>query len=93
MPRQREEDTIRSPLGKRIVRTCALRGIAMGTLADRIGVSRNNVSRIVRGITADPASSIIVRIAKALDVSTDYLFGLHDEESAPTRPKRSRRVA
>ena len=93
MPRQREEDTIRSPLGKRIVSTCALRGIAMGTLADRIGVSRNNLSRIVRGITADPASSIIVRIAKELDVSTDYLLGMDDEDSAPTRPKRQRRVA
>lgn len=63
MPRQREEDTMRSPLGKRIASTCALRGIA------------------------------IVRTAKELDVSTDYLFGMADEDSAPTSPKRKRSVA
>ena len=71
----------RSELGKRIAAACALRGISMGTLADQIDVSRNTLSRIVTGVTADPASSIIVKIAKALRVSTDYLHGLTDDMS------------
>ena len=66
----------RSELGRRIAAACALRGMSMGVLADRIGVARNTLSRIVTGATADPASSIIVKIAKELHVSTDYLHGL-----------------
>ena len=69
----------RSELGKRVAAACALRGISMRTLADKIGVSRNTLSRIVTGATADPASSIIVSIAKELHVSTDYLYGLTEE--------------
>ena len=69
----------RSELGKRVAAACALRGISMGTLADKIGVSRNTLSRIVTGATADPASSIVVSIAKELHVSTDYLYGLTEE--------------
>ena len=72
----------RSELGKRIAAACALRGISMGTLADRIDVTRNTLSRIVTGDTADPASSIIVKIAKELRVSTDYLHGLTDDMHA-----------
>ena len=60
-----------SPIGNVL-----FRGISMGTLADQIDVSRNTLSRIVTGITADPASSIIVKIAKELRVSTDYLYSL-----------------
>ena len=71
----------RSELGKRIAAACALRGLSMGALADQIDVSRNTLSRIVTGATGDPASSIIVKIAKALRVSTDYLYGLTDDMS------------
>ena len=74
----------RSELGRRIAAACALRGLSMGTLADKIMVSRNTLSRIVTGITADPASSIIVKIAKELRVSTDYLHGLTDNMNAKT---------
>jgi transcriptional regulator with XRE-family HTH domain len=78
----------RSELGKRIAAACALRGISMGTLADRINVTRNTLSRVVTGDTADPASSIIVKIAKELRVSTDYLHGL-TEEMAPRQAHTS----
>jgi transcriptional regulator with XRE-family HTH domain len=70
----------RSLLGKRIAAACALKGITMGTLADKIGVTRNTLSRIVRGVTEDPASSIIVRIARELGVTTDYLLGMDMED-------------
>ena len=80
----------RSELGKRIAAACAFRGISMGTLADRIDVTRNTLSRIVTGVTADPASSIIIKIAKELHVSTDYLYGLTDEMHAQQRQSTSR---
>jgi transcriptional regulator with XRE-family HTH domain len=70
----------RSQIGKRIAAACALRGITMGTLADTIGITRNSLSRIVRGVTTDPASSIIVRTARELGVTTDYLLGMEEEE-------------
>jgi transcriptional regulator with XRE-family HTH domain len=69
----------RSELGKRIAAACALRGITMGSLANRIGVSRNTLSRIVTGATADPASSIIINIARELHISTDHLYGLTED--------------
>lgn len=68
----------RTALGKRIAAACAMAGISMTILADRIGVARNTLSRIVTGETADPASSIMVSIAKELRVSLDFLFGLSD---------------
>ncbi len=80
----------RSELGKRIAAACAFRGISMGSLADRIDVARNTLSRIVTGITADPASSIIVKIAKELRVSTDYLHGLTDDMHSQQHQSASR---
>jgi len=69
----------RTELGRRIAAACALRGISMTTLADRIGVARNTLSRIVTGETADPASGIMVKIAKELRVSLDFLFALSED--------------
>jgi transcriptional regulator with XRE-family HTH domain len=68
----------RTALGKRIAAACAMAGISMTVLADRIGVARNTLSRIVTGETANPASSIMVSIAQELGVSLDFLFGLSD---------------
>ncbi len=72
----------RTALGRRIAAACALKGINMTTLADRIGVARNTLSRIVTGETADPASGIMVKIAQELGVSLDFLFGLSEDLNA-----------
>ena len=72
----------RTELGRRIAAVCAMKGISMTTLADRIGVARNTLSRIVTGETADPASGIMVKIAKELGVSLDFLFGLSGDLDA-----------
>jgi len=71
----------RTALGRRIAAACALKGITMSTLADRIGIARNTMTRIVTGETADPASGIMVKMARELGVSLDYLLDLKDEES------------
>jgi transcriptional regulator with XRE-family HTH domain len=54
----------------------------MTALADRIGVARNTLSRIVTRETADPASGIMVKIAKELGISLDFLFGLSEDLNA-----------
>jgi transcriptional regulator with XRE-family HTH domain len=72
----------RTELGRRIAAACAMKEISMTTLADRIGVARNTLSRIVTGETADPASGIMVKIAKELGVSLDFLFGLSEDLNA-----------
>ena len=71
----------RTALGRRIAAACALKGITMTTLADRIGIARNTMTRIVTGETADPASGIMVKIARELGISLDYLLDLKDEDS------------
>jgi transcriptional regulator with XRE-family HTH domain len=71
----------RTALGRRIAAACALKGISMTTLADRVGIARNTMTRIVTGETADPASGIMVKIARELGVSLDYLLDLKDEDS------------
>ena len=79
----------RTALGRRIAAACALKGITMSTLADRVGIARNTMTRIVTGETADPASGIMVKIARELGVSLDYLLDLKDEtdaEQLPTTP-------
>lgn len=76
----------RTELGRRIASACARRGMTMTTLADRIGIARNTLSRIVTGETEDPASSIIVRAAKELQVSLDFLFGLTDDMESHREP-------
>jgi transcriptional regulator with XRE-family HTH domain len=72
----------RTELGRRIAAACAMKGISMTALADRIGVARNTLSRIVTGETADPASGIMVKIAKELGISLDFLFGLSEDLNA-----------
>jgi len=71
----------RTALGRRIAAACALKGISMTTLADRVGIARNTMTRIVTGETADPASGIMVKIARELGVSLDDLLDLKGEEN------------
>ena len=81
----------RTAVGRRIAAACALKGISMTTLAERVGVARNTLSRIVTGETADPASGVLVKIAKELGVSLNYIFGLEDKEQ--TKSERLATVA
>jgi transcriptional regulator with XRE-family HTH domain len=66
-------------IGFRIRRARGYRGLGQAELARRIGLSATALSQIERGKTADPASSIIAKIAVALEISTDFLLGLTDK--------------
>ncbi len=50
----------------------------MSELAREVGITRNSMSRIVRGDIESPRAEIVTRIAQHLKVSTDYLLGLKD---------------
>jgi transcriptional regulator with XRE-family HTH domain len=70
-----EQDTV----GFRIKRARGYRGLGQAELARQIGLSATALSQIERGKTADPASSIIAKIAVALEIRTDFLLGLTDK--------------
>ena len=76
----------RTALGRRIAAACALKGWTMTKLADEIDVSRNTITRIVTGDTADPATGIMVKIARALGTTVEALVGTEDTtgEMLPT---------
>lgn len=59
------------------------RGKNSTELADIIGISERNMRRIVAGgTTSDDAVALL---AKALDVSADYLLGISDDPSPHMR--------
>lgn len=77
-------------------------GVRVRTARDRLGLTReqlveqmgewrmepNTLWYIESGRTKNPRADQIIALAKALNVSADYLLGLADE---PTPPRRTRR--
>ena len=68
--------------GKRIGLLCERRGITKKELAERIGVSPSQISRIVKEDTKTISSDLLVALATEFEVSTDYLLGI--EQKKPT---------
>lgn len=54
------------------------RGISQKWLADAASTKEATISRYVTGVNKSSRLDILVNIAKALNVSTDYLLGLSD---------------
>ena len=67
-------------IGKRINEALAIRGIKQKELAKEIGVQDNTVSYWCSG-SRTPNTHQIIQIAKALNVSTDFLLGLTDSKT------------
>lgn len=59
--------------GKRLQNTRKALGITQEELADRISVDRNHITRMERGIRVC-SIDLLVELAAALEVSTDYLL-------------------
>lgn len=53
------------------------KGISQRELARQLGLGINQINRYELGLN-DPSSTMLSRLAEALDVSTDYLVGLSD---------------
>ena len=62
--------------GQRISDLCNGYHITQKELAERIGVSASQLSRIVSGETKTVSSDILIGIADVFKVSTDYILGL-----------------
>lgn len=60
---------------KRLLLIRVQRGLSQVELAERAGIGENAVWRYESGET-EPKGEVIARLAKELDVSTDYLLGL-----------------
>lgn len=63
-------------LGERIQAALDVREMTQADLARKSGLSTGLVAQIVSGRTADPHFTNVVKIAKALDVSLNYLAGI-----------------
>ena len=62
--------------GQRISDLCNGNKIKQKELAEKIGVSASQLSRIVSGETRTVSSDILIGVAKEFKVSTDYILGL-----------------
>lgn len=62
--------------GQRISDLCNVNHIKQKELAEKIGVSASQLSRIVSGETKTVSSDILIGVAKEFRVSTDYILGL-----------------
>ena len=63
-------------LGRRLRQTREARGLGQRELARRAGVTVSAVSEIESGVRPSPGVQILLRLARVLDVSADYLLGL-----------------
>lgn len=62
-------------LGERIQNALDMRDMTQADLARATGLSTGLIAQIVSGRTKDPHFSNVVKIARALDVSLNYLAG------------------
>jgi transcriptional regulator with XRE-family HTH domain len=53
-------------------------------LADRTGIQQTVISRIERGATLNPHKDVLLRLARALHCSIDWLVGLYEDDPRPT---------
>ena len=63
-------------VGERIQNLRDYRNMTIRALAAKLGISESQLSRIESGRTATVSSDILTGLAKAFDVSADYILGL-----------------
>jgi transcriptional regulator with XRE-family HTH domain len=80
-------------LGRRIVATRAQLGWSQRELVRISGVGQNNLSVLEQGKKPSVRADTVVRLAEALNVSTDYLLGRTDNPTPPKIRPRSRKTA
>ena len=83
MPRKKSEthSELTARLAERIGGLLKSRGVSQRALADYIGITAQAVSLYANGATA-PDIDALIKMAQFFNVSTDYLLGLSDAETA-----------
>jgi transcriptional regulator with XRE-family HTH domain len=77
-------------IGERIRRARERKGLSQSDLARAVQKSRQQLFQIEQG-SQHPRAELLVALAQALDVPTDYLLGLiPDDTAAPPARRRAR---
>jgi len=71
-------------IGARLKQLRIIRGLTQQDLSERANIAQRNITRYENN-ESDPNGETLYRIAVALDTSTDYLLGLTDDPTPPTR--------
>ena len=77
-----------STLAERIRFAMDMRGMTQADLARATGIATSNVAYIVNGDVKNPRFDSVVKIARALDVSLEYLAGRTNEHTKTKAQKR-----
>lgn len=78
-------------LYERIAVLCSQRGIKPGRMCSDLGISRGNITDLKMGRIESLSSDSLSKIAKYFSVTTDYLLGTEQKETAPTLTKKDER--
>jgi len=65
----------------RLLRAKSAEGLSLAQLSRDSGVSHTSISQYVSGEKGNPKMDTLVRLAKSLRVSVDYLCGLEDKNT------------
>src|SRR3989442_886788 len=91
----RKEDAM--TLGERLLILRRRRGLSQGGVGKASGLNRNTIARLEQDDLHDLGGQSIVKLARALDCTTDVLLGMVEldtadavQPSAPAPPKRPR---
>jgi transcriptional regulator with XRE-family HTH domain len=71
-------------IGRRVKRLRDQWGWTQVDLAHRAGIKQSLLSRLESGSRDNPTADTIVRLARTLRCTTDYLLGMFDEEQKGT---------
>lgn len=69
--------------GKRVVSARGTHGWTRRALAKRAGLHEQHLANVERGTRHRIEGETIIKLARALGCTADYLLGLSDEPSAP----------
>jgi transcriptional regulator with XRE-family HTH domain len=73
-------------LRDRLKRAIGYRARTQKEVAEAIGLSQKSMSKLMRGETINPGARLIYDLAKELDVSADFLYGLSEDIEIKTKP-------
>lgn len=68
-------------LGEKVARLRRERGLTQTELATKAGVDQAIISRLEHQKSTQVRSEVLKALAKALGCTTDYLVGMHEDES------------
>ena len=73
MARNCSPDEISPEFPEKLKKARVLKGLTQGQLALKIGADTQRISKYERGVAA-PTTAILIKLAEALEVTTDYLI-------------------